>query len=160
MKKPASIYPATVLFLVLGLLSSGQKLIAQASVAYYPWNGVFSVSTNPDKIVWGDARLQTNTLLGSLSTELIPMVNFKRTEMANFYAGAGVRLNFIGALANGDRLMEGYIMSIGTRIVPFKAHRNFRVAFEFQPYVQRSGKSGVMKTNFGLAYVFGKRDAQ
>ncbi|MFN8347894.1 MAG: hypothetical protein U0X91_23015 [Spirosomataceae bacterium] len=143
------------IFLGFWLFSTHTK--AQ-SVGYYPWNGLVSVSTNPNKSVWCDFRLQTNTLFGSLSTEILPMVNIKRAEYVQFYAGGGVRFNFIGVLANQTKnVVEGYSLNIGTRIAPFKSVPNVRVAFELAPYVVRKFDSGVLKSNFGIVYTFGKK---
>lgn len=128
------------------------------SVGYYPWNGLVSVSTNPNKSVWCDFRLQTNTLFGSLSTEILPMVNVKRTEYFQLYIGGGVRFNFIGVLANQtNNVVEGYSLNIGTRIAPFKAVPNVSVAFELAPYVVRKFDSGILKSNFGIVYTFRKK---
>lgn len=127
------------------------------SVGYYPWNGLLSVSTNPAKPVWADFRLQTNTLFGSLSTEILPMVNLKQTEVVQTYLGGGIRFNFIGAIAGTtNNVVEGYMLNIGARVAPFKANRNIKVVLELAPYVQRKLDSGVLKTNFGIVYVFGR----
>ena len=129
------------------------------SVGYYPWNGLLSVSTNPYRPVWMDFRLQTNTLFGSLSTEILPMVNLKRKENFQLYMGGGIRFNFIGVLANQtNNLVEGYSLNIGTRIAPFKAVPNARIAFELAPYVVRKFDSGILKSNFGVIYTFGQRE--
>jgi len=142
--------------LFVGLLLIGIQSNAQ-SVGYYPWNGLISVSTNPTKKVWCDFRLQTNTLFGSLSTEILPMVNLKRTSMAQFYVGGGVRFNFIGVIANQTKnVVEGYSLNIGTRVSPFKTAPNFSLALELVPYVVRKFDSGILKSNFGVIYTFGK----
>jgi len=138
----------------MSVASSTIALHAQ-SVAYYPWNGLLAVSTNPSRAIWGDARFQTNTLFGSLSTELLPMVNIKQTETAQFYLGGGVRFNFVGKLAGQtSQLIEGYLLNIGTRIKPFKENRNVQIALELAPFVERKFDSGVLKSNFGVVYVF------
>lgn len=153
-KIPARNFFRTGIF--LGLMAFYTKTQAQ-SVGYYPWNGLVSVSTNPTKPVWCDFRLQTNTLFGSLSTEILPLVNVKRTKYAQFYVGGGVRFNFIGVLANQTKnVIEGYSLNIGTRVAPFKTVPNVRIAFEIAPYVERKFESGILKSNFGVVYVFGK----
>jgi hypothetical protein len=128
------------------------------SIGYYPWNGLLSVSTNPAKPVWVDVRLQTNTLFGSLSTEILPMVNLTQKENYQVYLGGGIRFNFIGVLANQTKnIVEGYSLNIGTRVVPFKSVPNVRVAFELAPYVVRKFDSGVLKSNLGIVYTFGRK---
>ena len=124
------------------------------SVGYYPWNGLLTISTNPNRVVWGDVRLQTNTLFGSLSTELLPMINLKQTELTQVYAGGGVRFNFIGRIAGQTKnLVEGYSLNVGVRVKPFKENRNVQIAFELAPFVERKFDSGVLKSNFGVVYV-------
>ena len=140
------------LFLIFLSLSSNAQ-----SVGYYPWNGLLTVSTNPYKPVWLDVRLQTNTLFGSLSTEILPMVNLTQTEVFQTYLGGGIRFNFIGAIAGTTKnVVEGYALNVGVRVAPFKTNRNIKVALELSPYVQRKLDSGILKTNFGIVYVFGK----
>jgi hypothetical protein len=144
------------IFLVLFGLSATAN--AQ-SIGYYPWNGLLSVSTNPVKPVWLDVRLQTNTLFGSLSTEILPMVNLSRKENYQVYLGGGIRFNFIGVLANQtNNIVEGYSLNIGTRVAPFKSVPNVRVAFELAPYVVRKFDSGVLKSNLGVVYTFGRKE--
>jgi hypothetical protein len=125
------------------------------SVGYYPWNGLLSVSSNPSKAFWLDARLQTNTLFGSLSTEILPMVNVKQKEAVQYYVGGGVRFNFIGTIAGvTNNIVEGYSLNLGARIAPIAANRNIKIVFELSPYVERRFDSGILKSNFGVAYVF------
>ena len=149
--------PVLIRFVVglffLGLI--GMQPARCQSVGYYPWNGLLTVSTNPKLPVWGDVRLQTNTLFGSLSTELLPLVNLKQTETAQFYAGGGIRFNFIGRLAGQTKnLIEGYSLNVGVRVKPFKENRNVQIAFELAPFVERKFDSGVLKSNFGIVYCF------
>lgn len=143
---------------LLGLMLFSTNVLRAQSVGYYPWNGLLAVSTNPTRAIWGDVRFQTNTLFGSLSTELLPMVNIKQTETAQFYVGGGVRFNFVGKLAGQtSQLVEGYLLNVGTRIKPFKENRNVQIAFELAPFVERTIKSGILKSNFGVVYCFGRK---
>jgi hypothetical protein len=148
-----------IVFCVLLIKLSGSQiaLLKAQSIGYYPWNGLFTVSTKPSKLVWMDVRLQTNTLFGSLSTEMLPLFNIKQKNNAQFYVGGGVRFNFIGVLANQTKnVVEGYSLNFGTRLAPFKALPQVKVAFELAPFVERKLDSGILKSNFGLIYVFGK----
>jgi hypothetical protein len=80
-----------VLFILMLMLLLGQeKLRAQASVGYYPWSSLLTVSTNAKKAIWLDTRLQTNSLFSSLSIDLLPMINLKRGEVAQWYIGGGL----------------------------------------------------------------------
>ena len=137
------------------LLLTGATVFGQASVAYYPFNSVVSVSTNADRAFWLDARVQTNTVFGSLSTTFCPMVNVTRREQFNVYTGLGIRANFLTGIDNRD-VLEGYSLHIGTRVkVPFVP--NLRAAFEIAPYSRKDFKVGVLQSYLGLVYQFAKK---
>lgn len=137
------------------LLSVTLSALGQASVAYYPFNNIVAVSTNPNRVAWLDARLQTNTVFGSLSTTLCPMVNVVRRTQVNYYTGLGVRFNFLNGLDNRSAL-EGYSLHVGVRAqVPFVPP--LRVAFELAPYSRKDFKTGNLQSFLGLVYQFQKR---
>lgn len=141
----------TALLLCLSITAFGQ-----ASVAYYPFNSVVSVSTNADRAFWLDARVQTNTAFGSLSTTICPLINVARRENVNYYTGLGIRFNALNGLDNRD-VLEGYSLHVGIRAkVPFVP--NLRVAFELAPYSRKDFKYGVMQSYLGLVYQFKKRE--
>lgn len=127
-------------------------------MAYYPFgnNSFFSVSTNPNKAVWLDARVQTNTLFGSLATTLAPMVNVKQTTTANYYVGLSARFNALNSLTDAN-VMEGYGLHVGVRVVPLTILPNVRVAFELSPFARSNFKSGIFYSYLGVAYQFNKR---
>lgn len=129
---------------------------SQASVAYYPFNSLFSVSTNPNKAVWLDGRLQFNTQFGSLSTTLAPMVNISRREFVNYYTGLGIRFNALNQLNDSD-ILEGYSLHVGVRVAPIHSLPTLRVAFELSPFARANFKSGVFYAHFGVAYQFLKK---
>lgn len=141
----------TILLLGVGLTAFGQ-----ASVAYYPFNSVVSVSTNADRAVWLDARFQTNTVFGSLSTTISPLVNVVRRENVNYYTGIGIRFNALNGLDNRN-VLEGYSLHVGVRAkIPFVP--NLRVAFEIAPYARQDFKVGIMQSYLGLVYQFKKKE--
>lgn len=135
----------------------------QASVAYYPFNSLatVSVSTNPNRLVWGDARFQTNSILASLSTTLCPLVNVSRTERTNYYVGPGFRFNWLNSL-NGSRVFEAYSLHVGVRTAPLASLPNLRVAFELAPSVSTNSRDGiqaaVLYSYLGVAWQFRKRE--
>lgn len=137
----------------LGLAGSA---FGQASVTYYPLNSILSVSTNPDRAVWLDARLQTNTALGALSTTLCPMINVVRKPTINYYVGAGINLNPLTSL-NDERFVRGYSAHVGVRFIPLSFLPKFRVAFELSPYTQSNFKYGNLYSYLGLIYQFQKK---
>ncbi|MCE7063438.1 hypothetical protein [Dyadobacter sp. CY343] len=150
------------LFCLLFVLSalSTETLKAQASVGYYPWSSLLSVSTNPRKAIWLDTRFQTNSLFSSLSVDLLPMINLKRGEVVQWYIGGGLRLNPLYRIADADAdliTIDGYSLNVGVRISPLPQNRNIQLALELNPYVKDEFDSGVLKSHFGLVYVFGKK---
>lgn len=150
-----------VLFvLILMLLLGQEKLRAQASVGYYPWSNLLTVSTNAKKAIWLDTRLQTNSLFSSLSIDLLPMINLKRGEVAQWYIGGGLRLNPLYRIADADAdliTIDGYSVNIGVRISPLPMNRRIMLALELNPYVKDKFDSGVLKSHFGIVYAFGKK---
>ncbi len=150
MKKTVSVCTALLFFLHL-------SVFGQASVAYYPFNSLFSVSTNPNRLLWLDARVQTNTLFGSLSTTLAPMVNISRQRSASYYAGLGVRVNALNTLVN-EQVLEGYSLHAGVRVAPIASLPNLRLAFEVSPFSRYNFKSGILYSYLGVAYQFGKKE--
>lgn len=149
-----------ILLLTLFALSSQKDLLAQASVGYYPWSSLLSVSTNPRKKVWLDTRFQTNSLFSSLSVDILPMFNLKRGEVVQWYLGGGLRLNPLYRIAdaNADLItIDGYSVNVGVRIAPLPQNRNIQLALELNPYVKDDFASGVLKSHFGVVYVLGKK---
>jgi hypothetical protein len=147
------------LFFLFFALST-ELLKAQASVGYYPWSSLLSISTNPRKAIWLDTRFQTNSLFSSLSVDLLPMINLKRGEVVQWYVGGGLRLNPLYRIAdaNADLItIDGYSLNVGVRISPLPQNRNIQLALELNPYVKDEFDSGVLKSHFGLVYVFGKK---
>ena len=146
-------------FFAAGLLLISLQTFGQASVAYYPFRDVFSVSSNPDRALWLDARVQTNTLFGSLGTTLVPMVNFIRKPTVNYYAGLGVHFNALNNL-NDAAILEGYSLHVGVRVAPLPAVPNVRVAFEISPFSRANFKTGILYSYLGIVYQFKKRNQQ
>ncbi|MEZ0607654.1 hypothetical protein ACAW74_04010 [Fibrella sp. WM1] len=144
---------------LFALLALPVTVFAQASVAYYPFNsfGLFTVSTNPNNLVWLDARLQTNSIFEQLSTTFCPMVNVKRTERVNYYVGPGIRINALNAV-NGDKVLENYSLHVGVRAAPVESLPNLRVAFEISPSAAANFKSGIFYTYLGFAWQFRKKE--
>ena len=138
------------------LLSSALSVWGQASVAFYPFRDVVSISSNADRGFWVDARIQTNTLFGSLSTTLCPMVNVARKNQVNYYTGLGARFNVLNSLDNRD-ILEGYSLHVGVRIKPLLFIPNLRVAFEIAPYSRKDFKTGNLQSFLGIAYQFSKK---
>lgn len=143
-------------FFVACLVLFSLTSFGQASVAYYPFRDFVSVSSNPDRPLWIDARVQTNSLFSSLGTTLVPMVNFIRRPTVNYYVGLGVQFNALNDL-NNAKILEGYSLHVGVRVAPFLSVPNVRVAFELSPFARQNLKSGILYSNLGIVYQFKKR---
>lgn len=144
---------------LLTLLLFGCFSVASAQgFAYYPFNSIFSVSSNPTSKVWVDARFQTNSYFSSLSTEFSPMLNVNTNPKGRFYVGVAARFNFL-LLVEDYRLnpLEGYALNVGVRSEPFEKMKNFQLAFELSPFVQRDFKVGLIRSYLGIAYYFDKK---
>ena len=140
--------------IALFFLTAG-SVFGQASVAYYPFNDLVTVSTNADRVLWLDARVQTNTVFGSLTTTLCPLVNVVRKPQVNYYTGLGVRFNPLNPIDNRSALV-GYSLHVGVRArVPFLP--KLRVAFEIAPYARQDFKTGNLQSLLGLVYQFEKK---
>ncbi|RZM11656.1 MAG: hypothetical protein EOO88_46585 [Pedobacter sp.] len=138
------------------LLAITFSAFGQASVAYYPFNNLITVSTNADRAFWADARVQTNTVFGSLSTTICPMVNVARKAQVNYYTGLGVRFNALNGIDDRD-ILEGYSLHVGVRIKPLIMIPNLRVAFELAPYSRKDFKTGNLQSFLGIVYQFAKK---
>lgn len=107
-----------------------------------------------------DARIQTNSLFSSLSIDLLPLVNLRRGEMIQWYLGGGIRLNPLYRIADpkADLIkIDGYSLNFGARVSPLAKNRNIQVVLELSPFAKNDWASGVLRSNFGVAYIFGKR---
>lgn len=146
--------------LIILLFVGVGELRAQASVGYYPWSNLISVSTNTKKAIWLDTRLQTNSLFSSLSIDILPMINLKKGEIVQWYIGGGIRVNPLYRIADSKAdliTIDGYSVNFGVRIAPLPQNRRIQLALELNPYVKDKFDSGVLKSHFGVVYVFGKK---
>lgn len=143
-----------ILLLLFFLLSKPGS--AQISLGYYPFQSEISITTNSERLIWGDCRFATNTFYGNITTEPVLMVNVKRTELANFYGGIGMNLNFFNS-ASDISIINGYNLHLGTRAKPIKNLSNLQIIFEISPYMNRNFDGGILRTRIGLAYLFAKK---
>ena len=141
-----------LLFLICPTLS-----LAQISVGYYPFQSELSITTNSEKLIWGDCRIITNTFYGNITTEPVLMVNVKRAELANFYGGIGMNLNFFNAI-DDISIINGYNLHFGIRAKPIKSFNQLHLIFEISPYVNRNFDGGILRSRIGIAYQFRKKE--
>ncbi|NVK75091.1 MAG: hypothetical protein HWE24_16600 [Oceanospirillaceae bacterium] len=141
-----------ILLLALSL-SISKSTLSQVAVAYYPFQSEISVSTDTEKVVWGDLRIQANTFFANMNFEPSVMVNLSRQAYVNYYLGAGVNLNFFNP-ASDLPLINGYALDIGARIKPFTSHPGIQIIFEIAPYANYSFDSGLLNARLGVGYQF------
>ena len=125
------------------------------SVVYYPFNSVLGVSTNPDKKVWADVRFFTNSYFTSLTVEVAPEFTVARTQRADYYVGAGVKLNTYNMFQNYNPI-EGYFFNTGVKVRPIDKFKKMHIAFEISPYATRQMDAGLFRTMLGIGYNFGQ----
>jgi hypothetical protein len=140
---------------LLGLVCGMSLPSLAQSVVYYPFNSVLGLSTNPSKAIWLDVKFQTNSYFSSLSTDISPEINLKKTPKSITYMGAGVKMNYLNAIENNN-ILEGYFMNLGVRLMPFEKYKKVQIAFEISPYAGRKLDIGVFRTNFGIGYNFSR----
>jgi hypothetical protein len=145
-----------LLLLALCPLLLAPRCLAQA-VTYHPWDNVLAVASNPQRLVWGEARFQMNSLFAALDTELAPMINFRRSPQSQFYVGGGAAFGFVSHFVDNTKLLKGYFLSIGTRVHPIVQAPQVGVAFELSPYTAEDFKSGRFRAWLGVTYQFGRR---
>lgn len=144
------------LFLLLSLACISYEAFSQMAISYYPITSYIGVSTNPGRRLWGDLRLQTNTFIGFSTIEVSPKLNWKRTDMVKGYAGLGANLNIAQGSYN-NRYINGYFLSGGIMVSPFKELRGLSFIFEISPYMNYSFSDGIIRTTLGLGYQFTRR---
>ncbi|MCP9764840.1 hypothetical protein [Lacihabitans soyangensis] len=147
--------PKRISLYITGLMF-GMSITSYAqSVVYYPFNSILGLSTNPSKAVWLDVKFQTNSYFSSLSTDISPEINLKKTPKSITYLGGGVKMNYLNAIENNN-ILEGYFMNFGVRLMPFEKYKKVQIAFEISPYAGRKFDIGVFRTNFGIGYNFSR----
>jgi hypothetical protein len=138
-------------------LALPRPVAAQVAVTYFPFQSVLGVASNPERRLWAALSVETNTFISNVNVELHGLVNLHRAETVNAYLGLGVNANPAAAV-NELPLLNGYLLTVGTRIKPLAANRRVQVVFELAPYVNTSFDGGTLRTLLGLAYNFRPRD--
>lgn len=133
-----------------------QSGLSQVAVSYFPFQSILSLSSNTEKRVWADYKLETNSFSSNLNMEFSPKINLKRTEWVNYYLGAGISINPANNEA-GSSLLNGSFIDIGARIKPWAKARNFQIVFEISPYANRLFSNGNIRTRLGAAWNFTKK---
>ena len=105
------------------------------------------VSTNPDKNLWGEARIGLNVNARDFSPELVGFYNFVRRDDFKVFAGAGLRLT----------TFEGIVLpTIGFNFKPIESKPNFALHAEGALLVGDFGE--VIRGTIGFRYFLRKKD--
>ena len=129
------------------------KTYSQIAVSYYPFQSILSVSSNTDKLLWADLRIETNTFFSNMNMEFDAMINIKRTDWVNYYAGLGINVNPLYGFKDLPST-NGYVLNIGVRVKPIQKYKNLQVMFELSPYFNRNFDGGMVRTLLGISYNF------
>lgn len=130
--------------------------IAQVAVTYIPFQSLLGVSTNTEKRLWLDYKLETNTFFQNLNMELSTKVNIRQSEISNIYLGPGIAFNPINKVSELS-VINGYLIDVGIRIKPLVKVKNAQLVFEISPYVNKAFTSGYLRTRVGIAWNFSKQ---
>jgi hypothetical protein len=129
---------------------------ADFSIGYLPvTRHMLQATTNPEKMLFGDIRLQTNSFISNSNIEIAPFINLRRKGLANIYLGLGISMNPFNSYSASSPV-NGYFTTVGARIKPLN-NKQFAVLFEISPYVNQAFRSGMIRTNLGLSYCFKRK---
>jgi len=134
-------------------LFSFHKASSQIALGYHPFQSVLSVSSNTEKSLWLDYKLETNSFLSNLNMEFSPKYNVRMSERVNYYIGVGISINPLNS-ASDLPVTNGYFFDCGARIKPLSEDRNVQLIFELSPYVNREFSGGSLRTRLGIGYNF------
>lgn len=129
---------------------------AQLSVGYYPYPySKVEITSNPNALVFGGIRIQTNSFASNLNSDLNFCWNFKRKEQINFFAGIGARAN-LSDFGNQDiNAYKGQYLMLGARFYPFEKLSPLGISFDLSPFADADFKSGRLESNLGIFWRFG-----
>lgn len=87
------------------------------------------------------------------------MVTFVRKPQHLFYAGVGANLGIVGKLVDSKtRLVQGYFLSVGTRVTPLVKVPQLGISFELTPYSRQDFKTGNFRSWLGVTWQLRKSE--
>lgn len=143
--------------LILTLVSLKAK--SQIAVSYVPFQSLLGISTNTDKLLWLDYKIETNTFASNLNMEFSPKINFSRKELVNYYFGPGISFNPV-YFSSDLSVTNGYFIDFGARAKPFTKYKSIQILFELSPYINYKFGSGNIRTRLGVSYNFIRKTKQ
>lgn len=140
-------------FVLLSLLFLGSISKGQLSINYYPFQSIASLSSDSEKKLWIDLRVESNTFISNLNFELDAMYNFKRDNYYNAYAGLGYNFNPFYGL-DDLAFSNGYLLHMGIRLKPWQKHKALQIGMEISPYFNANFDGAVLRSLLGITYNF------
>jgi hypothetical protein len=137
-------------------LLTHKHIFAQVAISYFPFQSILSVSTNTDKRLFADFKIETNNFVSNFNMEFSPKFNLKSLEKVNYYSGIGISINPVNSFANLP-ITNGYFIDFGMRAKPFEKLNNLQIVFEISPYVNREINGGNLRTRIGIAWNFTRK---
>lgn len=141
------------IILIVFTLTAFKHVNAQLSIGYFPFQSIVSITTNTEKKLWLDYKVETNTFFTNMNMELSAKYNFKKNKQFNLYVAPGFVFNFANP-STGSPLASGYFIDFGSRIKPLEKNNHVQLIFELSPYVNYEFKSGNLRSRLGIAYQF------
>ncbi len=144
------------ILVILICILTQKQLFAQVAVSYFPFQSILSVSTNTDKRLFADFKIETNNFISNFNMEFSSKFNMKRLEKVNYYTGIGISINPVNSYANLP-ITNGYFIDFGVRAKPFEQFNNLQIVFEISPYVNKEINGGNLRTRIGIAWNFRRK---
>jgi hypothetical protein len=144
-----------ILIIFICLLTH-KHIFAQVAISYFPFQSILSVSSNTDKRLFADFKIETNNFVSNLNMEFSPKFNLKSLEKVKYYTGIGISINPVNSFANLP-ITNGYFIDFGMRAKPFEKLNNLQVVFEISPYVNQEMNGGNLRTRIGIAWNFTRK---
>ena len=145
------------ILVILICLLTHNCIFAQVAISYFPFQSILSVSTNTDKRLFADFKIETNNFISNFNMEFSPKFNLKSLAKVNYYSGIGISINPVNSFANLP-ITNGYFIDFGMRAKPFEKLNNLQVVFEISPYVNREMNGGNLRTRIGIAWNFTRKN--
>jgi hypothetical protein len=141
------------ILILLFCLFTHKLVHSQVTIGYFPFQSFLSVSTNTDRTLFADFKMESNNFISNFNMEFSPKFNFKTLEKVNYYTGLGISINPANSFADLP-ITNGYFIDFGLRAKPFEKLNNLQVVFEISPYVNREINGGNLRTRLGMAWKF------
>jgi len=131
-----------LLFIALMLIAAN-LMKAQVGFSYHQSTLVssFGISTNPDKKLWGEARIGANSTEFDITA--IALYNVVEREDFKLYSGAGL----------GSTFQDGnFALALGFQFKPIEKKDNFTLFGEYTPLFKLQEGSFLASGSIGIRY--------